>query len=159
MAVNEHEETQTLLPLAAAGALEADERERIERHLACCAACAAEWERWRLCGLLLKRLPTPQPSPLVVKRTQARAGARLREAFDEHSTQVGIWLALLVAWTLTLGSWVVVHVLTGGIPAAADLFTGNGWLWVAAYTAAGWVLAAVAGAVLGRRYRTSRGLA
>ncbi|MCL6565862.1 MAG: zf-HC2 domain-containing protein [Acidobacteriia bacterium] len=159
MAVNEHEETRARLPLAAAGALEAGEREQIERHLAGCAACAAEWERWRLCGLLLKRLPTPQPSPLVVERARARAVARLLETSDERSTQVGILLAVLVAWTLTLGSGVVVLVLTRGIAAAAELFTGNGWLWVAAYTTAGWFLAAVASAVLGRRYRTSRGLA
>ncbi len=157
--MNDHEKIRELLPLAAAGALEESEQGQVEVHMAGCAVCAAELEQWRLCGVLLKHLPTPQPSPLLVERARARAVARLAEESERRSTQIGMVFAVLVAWTLTLGGWVVVRVFAGGIAAAAELFVGNGWLWVAGYTAVAWFAAAVASAVLGRRYWTSRRLA
>lgn len=58
------------------GALAADERARVEAHLAGCDACRAERDRLAEALALLARLPPPpDPSPTFEQRFQARLAA------------------------------------------------------------------------------------
>lgn len=152
--MNEHEKFLRQLPLAAAGALEAEEQRQLDEHLRGCAACAAEAERWTELAGALRRLPTPQPSPAVVERARARAQAELAvQAEERWDYQVLVFLVLF-SWTLVLASWPIVQLLSEGILGFLNL--QQTWLGLVAYTVMGWMGAAVAAGFLGWRQRAAR---
>ena len=61
--MSDHDEIRALLALAAAGALEPDEEDRVAVHIRSCSACASEAASMQSIAGHLRRLPTPQPPP------------------------------------------------------------------------------------------------
>jgi len=154
--MSEHDAVRELLALAAAGALDAEEQRRIEQHLAGCAACAAELDGWRNLAGALKRLPTPRPSPALVEQTRARAEWQLAAAAEHRWSQAVLVFLVLFAWTVTLVSWPIVRLVTGGLLGWLDVRMNQTWASLAGYTALGWLTVGVAALLLGIRHRSAR---
>jgi len=152
--MSEHEKIRKQLPLAAAGALDAEEQRQLDEHLRGCAACAAEAERWTELAGALRRLPTPQPSPALVERVRARAQAELAAHAEERWDYQVMAFLVLFSWTLVLASWPIVRLLTEGMFGWLKLQPT--WLGLAAYTVLGWLGAGVAAGFLGWRQRAAR---
>jgi anti-sigma factor RsiW len=142
-----------LLPLAAAGALEPDEAERLELHLRECAACAAEAAEWRRLADALARMPWPRPSPALVARTVEAIEERLAERAERAWNRAALGFAVAFAWTMAVVSWLLLELLTGALAMRLDRPVGPTAAWYAAYVVAGWLTAGVAAALLGRRRR------
>ena len=157
--MKKHDEIRELLALAAAGALESSEQQRLERHLAECAECAHELEGWNALAGGLRRLPTPRPSAGLVERTRALVERQLA-AESEHRWDLRVLvLVVLFGWTLTLAGWPIARLFTSGATAWLDLSFRQAWLGYAVYTAVGWVTAGAAAVILGVRHRASRRMA
>ena len=155
--MNEHEKIRRQLPLASAGALDAEEQRQLDAHLSGCAACAAEAERWTELAGALRRLPTPQPSPALVERVRARAEAVLAATAEEQFNYRLMAFLVLFSWTVALASWPIVRLLTEGMFGWLKL--QHTWLGLAAYTVLGWLTAGVAAGLLGWRNRAARRIA
>jgi len=157
--MNEHEQFRERLTLAASGALSAGEAARVEQHLACCRECAEEFAQWSALTQALRRLPTPQPSPMVVERARSSAVSSLHAA-RERRENVGIVIFLGVfAWSFTVAGWVISLLLTGGPAELAQLLAGHVPPWLAIFSALGWTAAGTAAVVLGARHRAQEKLA
>ena len=154
--MSEHEGIRELLALAAAGALEASEQQKLERHLAECAECAQELEGWNALAGGLRRLPTPRPSAALVERTRARVAKQLA-AESERRWDLSVLVFLVVfAWTLVLAGWPIVRLIGGGVLGWLDTGFRQTWVWLAVYSALGWLAAGVAAVALGLRQRELR---
>lgn len=154
--MSEHESLRELLALAAAGALEAAEQRRVERHLSACTRCAAELNSWRALAGSLQRLPTPQAPPALVERTRARiAGALAVEAERRWNDGLLVFLVLF-AWMVALASWPLVQLLSGGLLAWLDVRAVESWISVAGYTLLAWLTAGVAALLIGLRRGRAR---
>jgi predicted anti-sigma-YlaC factor YlaD len=139
MKTSEHDEIRELLALAAAGALEAEEQGRVDRHVQVCPECATEAEDWEILARGLRRLPTPQPSLGVVERTRMRAEARMAEE-AEYRWQRGVLIFLTVfAWVLTILSWPVVRLLSAGLIDLLYPGVTQGWVRFAAIATMIWL--------------------
>ncbi len=154
--MSEHEAIRELLVLAVAGALDADEQRRVEQHLAGCAACAAELDAWHDLTGALKRLPTPQPPAALVERTRARAEWQLAAAAERRWNHTVLVFLVLFAWTVTLVSWPIVRLVSGGMLGWLDVRMNQTWVSLAGYTALGWLTVGVAALMLGLRHRSAR---
>lgn len=139
-----------LLPLAAAGALAADESARVEAHLGACEACAREAAAWRGLAARLGQLPAPRPSRSLVARTREAAEARLAERAERLWNQAALGFLIAFGWTLAVLSWFVFDLVAGGLALRLGRPVGPTFAWYAAYVAAGW-LAAGASALLASR--------
>lgn len=157
--MNDHQKLSELLPLAVSGTLDAERLRQLEQHAATCPECSAEMERWRQLTFLLRRLPTPQPSPLVVERARARAAARLAVESERRTSHMAVAFSVLFAWTLTLAGWAVFRLMTGGIAASVELVSRGTWTWLIGYTAVGWLTAGVVAVIIATRYRPARRVA
>ena len=153
--MSEHDAIRELLALAASDMLDAGEQQRVERHLAACAACAAELEGWRALTARLRRLPTPQPPAGLVERTRVRMEAQLSAESERRWNQRVMVFLVLFAWTITLASWPIVRLFSSGVASWLDLRFTNLWIGLAGYTALAWVAAGVAAVTLGLRHRRS----
>ena len=154
--MNGHERFRELLPLAAAEALDAGERRALERHLAECAACAAEFEEWRALGAGLKRLPTPMAPQTLVERTRLQLEGHLAA---EAARRLNPWLvgfAVLLSWTFAVGTWMVFKFLTAGVLSWLDPASRQIWLGLTVYTLAGWAVGGVAAISVGWRRSAAR---
>lgn len=151
-----HDDFRKLLPLAAAGALDAREQHELDAHLRECPACAAQLGRYADIAAALRRLPTPQPSPAVVERARARAQAEFAAHAEERSNFVVMFFLVLFSWTVTLATWPVVRLATEGMLGWFNL--QQTWLGLAGYTLLGWITAGVAAGLLGWRNRAARRL-
>jgi anti-sigma factor RsiW len=127
----------SLLPLAAAGALDPGEAFRVEAHLRECVVCRAEAAAWRDVAGELGRLPAPKPSRALVARTVEAVEERLAERAERAWNRAALGFLVAFAWTLAVLSWVV----------------GSSAAWYAAYLGAGWLSAGAAAVLLGRRAR------
>jgi anti-sigma factor RsiW len=71
-----------LMSLSLDGMLSEEERQEFEAHLARCAQCQSEWERWQSVDVLLKsepvRSPTPEFSAGVLDRLAQRSRRQRR---------------------------------------------------------------------------------
>jgi len=150
--MDSHDKIREMLSLAAAGGLGAGEEQQVLDHAASCAACAAQLEEWKLLASGLRRLPTPQPRSVVVER--ARAGAEMRLAEEaEHRWHRMVMISLVTfAWVLTLATWPLFRILTGGVLVWFDPRFNQTWLVFAGFTGLLWLTGGVA-AVLLARYR------
>jgi anti-sigma factor RsiW len=157
--MDSHDKIRELLGLAVAGALDAGEEKRVERHAATCAACAAELENWRLLASGLRRLPTPQPGKLVVERTRARAEMRMAEEIESRGQSRVMVLLLGFAWIVTLASWPLFRILSGGLLVWFDPRFNQTWLVFAGFTALVWATGGLAAVLLGRHRQQERRLA
>ena len=140
-----HEEIRKLLPLSAAGLLEAAEERQVREHLRECAECRARSEEFAALSAGLGRLPAP-PMPLgLAARTEARVAAVLAAEADRRQGAILAVTASLLAWVMAVLGWYLYRVLTGG----------GFWGWVALSTIP-LSMAIPAAAALARRNRLER---
>jgi anti-sigma factor RsiW len=157
--MNDHDAIRRMLALAAAGALEPDEERRVAAHVQSCASCAAELEEWQIVAGGLRRLPTPQPPASLVERARARAEARLAEE-AEYRLHRGVMVFLVFfAWALTLMSWPLVRLVSGGLLGLLDPRLNQAWVGFAAFTTFVWLGGGTAAVLLSLRQRRERSLA
>ncbi len=157
--MSEHEAFRQLLSLAAAGALDAADEQRVGQHLRECGSCAAEFEQVQGVANALRRLPTPQVSASLVERTRARVEwHHVAEAENRWNRRVLVFL-ILFAWTLVLATWPVVRLLSSGLLGWFEPGFGRTWLSLAGYTALLWLTGGVAAGTLALRRRRERRLA
>jgi anti-sigma factor RsiW len=157
--MSEHDKIRELLALAAAGALDEQEEQLVARHLRECAACSAEQETWSMIGSALRRLPTPQPRANVVERARAAAQIRLAEKFEQRWNTTVIACLVAFAWVLTVMSWPVFKLVTGGVAGLFDQQFHHGWFLFVGFTATVWVAGGAAAALLSLYSRRERRLA
>jgi len=157
--MSEHDHVRELLALGAAGALEPEEEERVARHIRSCALCTEELEEWRRMAAGLRRLPTPQAPRGLVERARARAEARLAEE-SEHRWNRGVMIFLVVfAWALTLLSWPLVKLVSGGLQGILDPRLNQAWIEFAVFTTLAWLGGGAAAILLSLHQRRERRLA
>jgi hypothetical protein len=104
-------------------------------------------------------LPTPQPSPNLVQRTYARAEARIIDE-REHAWNRRVMISLvLFAWALSLTSWPIVRLVSGGFLGLFDSRLNQSWLGFAGFTSLVWLTGGIAALLLSRHQRRERSLA
>ncbi len=157
--MNEHERIRQQMSLAAASALDASEERELTRHLASCAECSAEFERWRELGAGLRRLPTPQAPTALVERTRMQLVAITLERKEQRSSwRTMVWLVLF-AWTTMLATWPVLRLISSDAATRLDLSFVKTLYVLIGITVFGWVAAGAAAVFLGLRRRQERRLA
>jgi anti-sigma factor RsiW len=154
--MKEHDKLREELSLAAAGALRDDEEQRVLRHAESCADCAAELAEWQSITGGLRRLPTPQPRGEVVERAVARAAIRFAEEAEYRSNRKIMFSLVAFAWVLTLASWPVFRIVSGGVLDWFDPRFNQTWVSFAALTLFLWATGGVAAVFLAQRRRTER---
>lgn len=154
-----HEKIRELLALAAAGALGPEEDLLVARHRETCDECSAELERWGALTGGLRRLPTPQPRIAVVERARAQAEVRLAEELEHRWQRAVIIFLALYAWILTVVTWPIFRLITGGLLARFEPGFNNSWLLLAVFTSLVWATGGVAAVLLGRHRQEGRRMA
>lgn len=157
--MTEHDKIRELLALAAAGALTSPEEERVTRHLRSCEACSQHMETWQSIARDLRRLPTPQPTRALFERTRLLAEQKLAEE-AEYRWQRGVMVFVVsFAWVLTIVSWPVVRLVTGGLLSLLDPQLNRTWITFAGFTAVVWLAGGTAAVLLSLRQRRERRMA
>jgi predicted anti-sigma-YlaC factor YlaD len=159
MAMSDHEKIRELLALSAADALTREEEEQVMNHIRACAGCSAELDNWRLLATGMRRLPTPQPRPLIVERARAQAAVRFAEEAEHRWHRIVMMGVILFAWALTLISWPVVRFVTGGLLGMLDPGLNYAWLGFAIVTTVVWMTGGAAAVFLSLQQRRERSLA
>ncbi len=140
-----------LLALAAAGALDAGESERVAAHVRECAACAARADEWGHVVLGLGRLPQPRPSQALVARTLEAVEALIAERAERDWSRAALGFLVALAWTLAIVAWLVIDLVAGELALRLARPVGPTAAWYGAYLVAGWLTAGAAAVLLGRR--------
>ncbi len=159
MNMSEHERMRDLMGLASAGALEMNEERELMTHVAGCADCAAELDRWRELGSAMRRLPTPQAPARMVERTRAAMMALALGRIEQRASRRAMAWLILLAWTTTLASWPILRMVSSGAASWLDVSFVHTWYVLIAWTLVSWIAAMGAAVVLGLRHRQERGLA
>jgi anti-sigma factor RsiW len=150
------DQIRDLLALAASGALDAKSEERVATHVRTCSVCAAELDSFQLLARGLRRLPTPQPSPMLVERARARAELSMAEETEQRSNRKVLILLIGFAWTLVVVSWPIVRLLSGGIETWVSSRLPQSWYAFAGFTGLGWLAAGAAAIILAWHNRRER---
>jgi anti-sigma factor RsiW len=157
--MSDHDEIRALLALAAADALEPTEEDRVARHIQSCSACAQEAASLQSIAGHLRRLPTPQPSPMLVQRARALAEARFVEEAESRWQRGVMIFVVTFAWVLTIVSWPLVRLVTGGLLDLLDPRLNQTWITFAGFTTLVWLAGGSAAVLLSLRQRRERRLA
>ena len=157
--MTEHDEIHEFLSLAAAGALDATEDQRVSVHLRACPACAAELASWQAIETGLRRIPTPQVPSDLVARTIARAQMRFAEESDRRSERKVLALITVFSWILVALSWPLAQLLGHGWLSLLGLGFEQGWKNFAVFTALCWIAGAAAAILLAMRRDRERRIA
>jgi anti-sigma factor RsiW len=157
--MSEHDEVRELLALAASGALESKEEERVARHIRSCALCSEQLDNWRLIASGLRRLPTPQPPRGLVERARARAEVRLAEEAERRWNRSVLIFVTVFAWVITLLSWPLFRLVSGGFLSLVDPGLNKAWIAFAVFTTLAWVGGGGAAILLSLHQRRERRLA
>ena len=157
--MDSHDKIREMLSLAAAGALEAEEEQRVMNHAASCAECAAELEDWKLLASGLRRLPTPQPRSVIVEGARAAAEVRLEEEAEQRWHRVVMISLMAFAWVLTLASWPLFRIFTGGLLVWFDPRFNRTWLVFAILTGLLWATGGLVAVLLARHRQQERRIA
>lgn len=157
--MNDHEKIRELLALSVADALTQAEEEQVMNHARSCAECSSELDSWRLLAARMRRLPTPQPRPLIVERARARAEIRFAEEVENRWHRIVMIGVILFAWALTLMSWPVVRLVSGGLLGMLDPRLNHAWLGFAVFTTIIWMTGGAAAVFLSLQQRRERRLA
>jgi len=157
--MNDHDKIRELLALSAADALTQAEEDQVMNHARSCAECSSELDSWRLLAAGMRRLPTPQPRPLIVERARARAEIRFAEEAENRWHRIVMIGVILFAWALTLMSWPVVRLVSGGLLGMLDPRLNHAWLGFAAFTTIIWMTGGAAAVFLSLQQRRERRLA
>lgn len=145
-----------LLPLAAAGVLDAVDEQRLAAHLAECPACAGEAEAWRLMVQELGRLPAPRAPRDLVVRTRQAVEQQLAERADRAWNRAALGFLVGFAWTLAIVVWLALDLVTGGLAVWLARPVGSTVAWYVAYVVAGWLTGGAAAVLLGRNQKEER---
>jgi len=157
--INQHKFIREQMPLATAGALDANEERELSGHLAKCGDCSAEFEQWRELGAGLRRMPTPQAPSAMVERVRATLMAQVMVHAEQRANRrTMIWLVLF-AWTTTLATWPVLRLISHDAETWLNLSFVHTYHILIGITVFGWVAAGIAAGVLGARHRFERRLA
>jgi anti-sigma factor RsiW len=156
--VNQHNNEQTehnalrdLLSLAAAGALDAGEQQRVDEHLRQCGECQAEFQTWSRITGGLRDMPAPQAPAGLVGRARSRLeGAQTAKA-ERWRNQVLLGCLVLFAWAITLLSFPVLRIAGNSLAEMLNISTSGVSTGVALYLLLGWVGTGVAAGLLGLR--------
>jgi anti-sigma factor RsiW len=154
--MSEHESMKELLPLAACGALDAQEQRRLEEHARECAECRRELEVWGVYAEGLRQLPQPPLPANLMERTRARVGQERATAADRRWDELMLGALALFAWTVGLTFWFVLSIFTGGALVIMGANLVRFGTWSAVSTVLVWLTAAVAALALGKRRREFR---
>lgn len=157
--MNEHDKVRELLPLAAAGALDAGEEARLAAHIRLCPDCAAGLERWQHLGAGLRRIPTPQAPAALVSRTISLAQTRLARESERKSERRIVTLILVFSWMFVAISWPLAQLLAHGWQSLVGFSFERGWANFAVFTAFCWLAGAAAAVLLAMRRSRERRLA
>ena len=157
--MSDHEKIRERLALSAADALTRAEQEQVMNHIRTCTDCSAEIDSWRLLAAGIRRLPTPQPRPVIVERARAQAAMRLAEEAEHRSHRIVMMGVILFAWAMTLISWPVVRLVSGGILGMVDPGLNHAWIGFAIFTTIVWGSGGAAAAFLSLQQRRQRSLA
>jgi predicted anti-sigma-YlaC factor YlaD len=157
--MNDHDEIRELLALAVAGGISPAEEDRVALHMRSCTGCAAEFDSLRLVAERLRRLPTPQPSRDLVERTRARAAARFVEEADHHWHRAVMIFLTIFAWAVTLASWPVFRLVSGGLLGMLDSNWNQAWIRFASFATFVWLAGGAAALLVGLHRRGERSMA
>jgi len=145
-----------LLALDAAGALDEGEAARVAAHLRECPACAERAEEWRSLAEALRRLPKTRPERVLAARARESVAAALAERAERAFNRAALAFLVGLAWTLAIFGWVVFELVAGELALRLARPIGSAAAWYAAYLLAGWLAAAAAAVLLGRRAQEGR---
>lgn len=113
--MSEHNEIRSLLALAAAGALESDERAKLNAHLRACRECAARLDSFSKIATALGKLPPAQLPLGLAARTQARVTAEMAQRAERRRYQLLVALLICFGWLLTLATLFLGHHFAAGL--------------------------------------------
>ncbi len=95
----DHSDYLMLISLKLDEMLDAEEKQRLDRHLERCNTCRLQWSLWQVIDQKLRAAPVPEPSPafshLVAKRLARQERRR--------NIQVGLLLTVLSVFVWSLG--------------------------------------------------------
>jgi anti-sigma factor RsiW len=157
--INEHDAVRELLPLAAAGALDAAEEARLSAHIRLCADCAANLSRWQEIQAGLRRLPTPQAPAALVERTIVLAQTRITEESNNRAQHKIVGLVIVFSWAFVVISWPLAQLLAHGWISMFGFGFARGWENFAVFTALCWLAGGAAAVLLAMRRSRERRLA
>jgi anti-sigma factor RsiW len=136
--MNKHEVSRETLTLAAAGALDAEELQRVRQHAETCEACQRELEVWDSYARGLRELAQPEAPWGLAQRTRARV-------LEQHASgDAAVIGAAVFAGIANVASWLVLREATGSV-----------LVWPAIWNLVAWTTAGAAGVLL-RAGRNSR---
>ena len=107
----------------------------------------------------LKRLPTPQPSPLLVQRVRAQMEAAAVVRAEKKDSRTALALLVLFSWVITLASWPIVRLASQTVAGWLDVSARTAWVDLAGYVVLTWTTAGVAAAALAWQKQRERRLA
>jgi hypothetical protein len=154
--MTEHESIMKMLPLAAAGALDAQDQRRVDEHARDCRSCRRELEIWSGYSQGLARLPQPPVPAQLMERTRARILQERAAIADRRWDDLMMAALALFAWTVGLSFWFLLRVFSGGALIVMGMNLVRLGTWSAVSTILVWLTAAVAAFALGRRRRELR---
>jgi anti-sigma factor RsiW len=154
--INKHEHIREQMPLATAGALDANEERELSGHLAECKDCETEFEKWREFGAGLRRMPTPQAPTAMVERVRASLMSQMLVRSEQRSNRRMLAWLVLFAWTTILATWPILRLISHDAETFLNVSSVHIYWVLIGFTVLGWVAAAVAAGVLGARHRYER---
>ena len=157
-AANEHEKIRFLLSLAASGALDSTDEMSVANHVRTCPECAAEFEHWQALARGLRRLPTPQLSPIVLQRTMALVREAQVVKYERRTTLKILAPILALSWLSTIFSWPLFKLASSALGVFGIHFEPD-WRVFALFMIWTWLAAVVATALLSSQQRHDRRLA
>lgn len=140
-----------LLALRGARALSAEEEAALAAHLDSCQDCRSGAEGWARLAGDLSRLPDAPVPPGLLGRTRAAVERRQAEREERGWNRAALAFLVVFGWTLTGVAWLLLEILVGALASRLDQPVGSTALWFGVYLVAGWVMAAAAAVLLGRR--------
>jgi len=156
--MSDHASIRELLSLAAAGVLAPHDQRLVDEHVAACEACRLELVQWQLCARELARLPAPVAPEHLAERTRARILAERAAKAERRWDDVVLAVLALFAWTVSLVTWVVFRLFSGGMISVFQAGFLTILIWSGATTVLAWLTAAVAAVMLGSRRKAVRRL-
>jgi len=154
--MSDHDRFREMLALSAADVLDTSEERELAAHLAACPECTAEIEQLRELSASLYRLPAPQaPAELVTRVRQQMVTHGFAEMERRQTHRAVMWLGLF-AWTVALGSWPILRLLSNEAGDLLNIHILHTWYGLFGITVGGWVAAGVAELVVAVKHRQER---
>jgi anti-sigma factor RsiW len=152
--MKQHAKYANLLNLAAANALEKDEQQRVEDHIAQCSLCREEYDGWLNLMEALKQLPAQQAPAELLTRTQRLLELRMIDHRKSSWNWAIFSFLVLFSWMITILNWFFVR--SFDISLARWLDVSSTAIW-AAYIGLTWLATALAAGLLGKHLQHREG--